>query len=89
MSSGPLEPLNVVYHENLSIYTHLMVLMGPCSDYRWYSWRVYTYYLGQKQADLLESMLMTNDVGDGRWRQEVFMMIFDVGDSRDRSVQEK
>ena len=67
MSSKPLEPLDEVYHENLSIYTLLMVLMGPCSDYHWYSWCVYTYNLGQNSAEVIVVILVTINFGDKKY----------------------
>ena len=79
MSSKPLEPLDEVYHENWSIYTLLMVLMGPCSDYHWYSWCFYTYYLGQNSAEVIVVILVTGNFGDGCKRQKVFMTVFDFG----------
>ena len=79
MSSKPLEPLDEEYHENLSIYTLLMVLMGPCSDYHWYPWCVYTYYLGQNSAEVIVVILVTVNFGDGCKRQKVFRTVFDFG----------
>ena len=86
MSSKPLEPLDEVYHENLSIYTLLMVLMGSCSDYHWYSWCVYTYYLGQNSAEVIVVILVTVNFGDGCKRQKVFRTVFDFGAKCDHFV---